>query len=74
MVFLFNTEKWWVIVTACFRYTVASLVTDIVPSLKFAGSALRDATVEDVLSHRTGLVGNRTRRCDLLVIAPLPWR
>ncbi|OQV17301.1 hypothetical protein BV898_08551 [Hypsibius exemplaris] len=37
------------------NYTVKSLLPDILPSLDFAGSTLRDVTIEDILSHRTGL-------------------
>jgi hypothetical protein len=48
----FVAENFWI-----FSYTVSSLVTDILPALNFPNSQLKDATVEDILSHRTGLAG-----------------
>ncbi|XP_055333902.1 uncharacterized protein LOC129585296 isoform X2 [Paramacrobiotus metropolitanus] len=38
-----------------YRYSLQTLVTDLDPSLNFTGSQLMGITVEDILSHRTGL-------------------
>ncbi|GAU89266.1 hypothetical protein RvY_01835 [Ramazzottius varieornatus] len=38
-----------------YTYTVGTLVTDIIPALGLEYSQLANATIEDILSHRTGL-------------------
>ena len=41
---------------------------ELVPELDFEGSSLRDETIEDVLSHRSGVTGNAILEDSFLLV------